>query len=177
MAASNKTWENIVYKLIILIFVLITGYFGGIVYIKLTATDKSNPISLKINDISKNNRLDSLAVIKLENEIKLVENKNDGRFEVLTWSATLLISLLVILMGVNFISSNAKAEDTARDEIDKKTTEIVNSFNLKLENELKRISIRGDELIVKMEEIQMNAERDWESLNTFISKKTDENES
>ena len=64
-------------------------------------------------------KLDSLINLKLENDIKLVEEKNDGRFEVLTWSATLLITLLALFITINFIVSVSKVREIVDVELDK----------------------------------------------------------
>jgi hypothetical protein len=60
-------------------------------------------------------RLDSLSNLKLESAISSVEKKNDGRFEVLTWSAVLVLTLLAAFAGLNYVASLAKIKEIVTD--------------------------------------------------------------
>ncbi|MEY4539300.1 MAG: hypothetical protein RLZZ306_1057, partial [Bacteroidota bacterium] len=53
-------------------------------------------------------KLDSIATLKLQNSIDLIESKNNGRFEVLTWSAYLVVLLFISFMTLNVIISTGK---------------------------------------------------------------------
>lgn len=158
MNDKKTSWEKIVYGLVGLIFGILLGFVSSLVYIGVKSNSQANiiEISNKIKDNVKDSKLDSLAIVKLENEIRLVERKNDGRFEVLTWSAGLLVAILVVLMGVNFISSNAKAEDSARDEIDRKAAD----FKDKMTEELNKVK----EFVSGFDDLRLKAESDFQSI-------------
>lgn len=127
----NKKYSA--YKIALyLAIALIFGFWIGFLYFKMLNTGNEDFRVLKIEIVQDNviksatvkAKLDSIVGLKLENDIKLVEEKNDGRFEVLTWSATLLITLLALFITVNFIVSISKVREIVDIELDKRTQEI-----------------------------------------------------
>ncbi len=125
---SSMNWR-IVSNLIIACFI---GFIIGFVTFKVTTKIDSIPQGVKYEIIASNitdntaikAKLDSLNTIRLENLIALVEKKNDGRFEVLTWSAVLVLTLLAAFITINFIISSAKVKEIVDIEIDRKTEDL-----------------------------------------------------
>ena len=72
-------------------------------------------------------KLDSLQYLKLENAIQQVEKKNDGRFEVLTWSSVLVLTVIALLLTINFFVSESKVKELVDKAIDEKTNKIIAS--------------------------------------------------
>ena len=94
----------------------------------------------------------------LAKSVSEVKERNDGRFEVLTWAAGIMIVVIIAMLSVNFYTSNLKAEDVARDTIDKKTEDIRND----LQREIDKIKVIGKE----MENLRLQAETDFQAVLT-----------
>lgn len=104
-------------------------------------------------------KMDSIATLKVQNDIQLVEKKNDGRFEVLTWSASLLITLLAIFITFNFIVSSSKVKELVDEEMDKRNKEMVQANN-KLQKKYKLE-------IEKIEELSKKAKKAFEEIIAY----------
>ena len=99
-------------------------------------------------------KLDSLQYLKLENAIQQVEKKNDGRFEVLTWSSAFVLTVIVLLLTVNFFVSSSKVKELVDEAIDEKTSKILKKANKTLADiEEQKIAI---EKKVEEAEIELN---------------------
>jgi cytoskeletal protein RodZ len=147
----QKNWRYIALGLII----FFCGFLIGFTYFKVVSGLEVVSQNIKHEIILKNPqnidlklKLDSLSNLRLENAIALVEKKNDGRFEVLTWSAVLVLTLLAAFITVNFIISSAKVREIVDIEIDKKNEEIRNKNEDSMaiiESRMEEIDKLGDE--------------------------------
>lgn len=165
-----NNWKSISYFLITLLIGIFVGFAAFTVWD--TSHQSSNiPQFEIIQDVASKGktiktRLDSLANIKLQYEIQLVEKKNDGRFEVLTWSSVLVLTLLLVFITVNFIISSAKVRELVDIEIEKKTDEIKKKTDSLIEiyeAKFKEISKLENELGTKTAE----AEKVFEEMKKY----------
>ena len=112
---------------VLVLFGFFAGCEGKSIMNILASTSQPKEYGYSIADTRLKTKADTVAMLRLETAIAAVERKNDGRFEVLTWSAALLITLLVIFISVNFIISQAKVKELVEEAIDKKTGDIQKS--------------------------------------------------
>ena len=117
--------------IIISLFAFFAGYEGRSIVNIFTSDLQPKEYGYSITDTRLKTKADTVAMLRLETAIAAVERKNDGRFEVLTWSAALLITLLVIFISFNFIVSQSKVKELVEEAIDKKTADISQSMNAK----------------------------------------------
>ena len=117
--------------IIISLFAFFAGYEGRSIVNIFTSDLQPKEYGYSITDTRLKTKADTVAMRRLETAIAAVERKNDGRFEVLTWSAALLITLLVIFISFNFIVSQSKVKELVEEAIDKKTADISQSMNAK----------------------------------------------
>lgn len=123
-----ESWKNTSLSLIF----LIVGIAIGFIYFKVITIGSQDFSVIKVNIVkdsitteqSVKAKLDSILGLKIQNDIQLVEKKNDGRFEVLAWSSVLVLTLLLVFITINFIVSSSKVRELVDEEIDRRTEEI-----------------------------------------------------
>lgn len=125
---NQQNWQFICYLLISFLVGLTVSFIAYRVMYSSSGDIKEIKIEIVADSTHTEKRikakLDSLLTIKLQNDIQLVEKKNDGRFEVLTWSSVLVITLLLVFITINFIVSSAKVREIVDTEMDKRTDDI-----------------------------------------------------
>lgn len=107
------------------------------------------------NKVLKEAKMDSLSILKLQNSIDLISQKNDGRFEVLGWGAALLISIFVAFLTFNAIVSTGKVRELVDSEIEKKSTSLETQLSTKL-TELNNIVARAEDELNTLRTIVQN---------------------
>lgn len=117
--------ENFQYYALVAVIFFIIGIFFNFHFF----APKINHVKYEISVVEQKNKktvkIDSIAMLKLENMIAQVEKKNDGRFEVLTWSSAFIITIIALLLTINFFVSASKVKELVDDEIEKRTSDIV----------------------------------------------------
>ena len=99
-------------------------------------------------------KIDSLSVLKLQNSIDLVVQKNDGRFEVLTWGSAIVITIFIAFLTFNVIVSTGKVREVVDAEIEKKSANLDKIFADKLK---------------ELDDMIKNAEEELSELRTVIN--------
>jgi uncharacterized membrane-anchored protein YhcB (DUF1043 family) len=126
--SNSFDWKRTTYILIALMIGALVGFLASQLVDKNATHSATKIYEITPNDVKKGvvvkAKIDSVAILKLQNEILLVEKKNDGRFEVLTWSSVLVMTLLLVFITVNFIVSSSKVREIVDIEIDKRTEDI-----------------------------------------------------
>lgn len=100
-------------------------------------------------------KMDSLSILKLQNSIDLISQKNDGRFEVLGWGAALLISIFVAFLTFNAIVSTGKVRELVDSEIEKKSASLETQLSTKL-TELNTIVLKAEDELNTLRTIVQN---------------------
>ncbi len=115
-------------------------------------------------------KLDSILTLKLQNDIQLVEKKNDGRFEVLTWSSVLVITLLLVFATINFIISSSKVKEVVDSEMDKKFDEIeskAEKFIGDIKSKTETFTKTYEKQLIEIEELVENAKKESEKVKDY----------
>ncbi len=131
---TYSSWKIAFYVLLGIMLAMMTGYASY----KLFSVSNPSPQVVRHDIIitSKDSAkivFDSLSVIRLENAIGLVEKKNDGRFEVLTWATVLIITLLAGFITINFIVSSTRVKEIVDEKVDEKIKGIQDKISEKYE--------------------------------------------
>lgn len=137
----------------IIVFTFLLGYFSNGLFSswKLNSTQNTHEIKLVFTQQKGFNlvKVDSLAILKLQNSIDLIETKNNGRFEVLTWAAYLVIILFVSFMTFNVVISTGKVKEVVDNEIEKKSKKLEKLLSSKLV-EFNDLAVKAEKEITKL---------------------------
>jgi hypothetical protein len=138
--------KHIIYAFLLWISSSVFGVVANNIYHKCYDIDKTTHFEIVVSTLRDSSivkaRLDSLSNLKLESAIASVEKKNDGRFEVLTWSAVLILTLLAALAAFNFIASSLQVKEEVDIALEKRFVKMQEDFNSQLktaENEVQTI--------------------------------------
>jgi hypothetical protein len=155
------------------------GFLGNKIYATTEKIDKVAHFEVIVSTTKEASnvkaRLDSLSNLKLESAIAMVEKKNDGRFEVLTWSAVLVLSLLGAFTVFSFVESKSKIRQIVDDELENKSAKIQKEFNdllsdIKSKSDLFEKNIQ--ENTDKFEELINDAEKSHEKTLDYLTSLT-----
>jgi uncharacterized membrane protein YjfL (UPF0719 family) len=131
---TSNSWKTSFVGLVILVCSTFVGYAT---YRFLRATDRVETVVH--HEISGSNcvvKMDSLNIMRLENLISNVAQKNDGRFEVLTWATVLIITFLAAFITINFIMTAARVKEI----VDEKITEKTGDLNAQIQKKLEEVT-------------------------------------
>jgi uncharacterized membrane protein YjfL (UPF0719 family) len=160
------TWKGSTYAILLFILGIIVGFLFNKVNSKIESINKTQRFEIVTSNSRDSSitqmRLDSLNSLRLENTINSIEKKNDGRFEVLTWSSVLVITLLLAFITINFIVSAAKVKEVVDFEIDKRSDEITKRLNLQFDN--------VEKLVNKISNIAIEAEEKLNEINSLLAR-------
>jgi NADH:ubiquinone oxidoreductase subunit 5 (subunit L)/multisubunit Na+/H+ antiporter MnhA subunit len=148
MVSKIKNFQY--YGLVAIVF-FIFGIFCNSQFIVPKINHTSYEMTFVEQKDKKTIKIDSITILKLENAIAQVEKKNDGRFEVLTWSSTLILAILGILLAINFFVSEAKVKEI----IDKKHEDIISNIE-KQKSELNTLIEDIENIRTSIETMQNN---------------------
>lgn len=117
----------------IIVFCFTIGFFASFLLMKYIVESSRDIKEIKIIEVTTKGssplKIDTLSVLKLQNSIDLVAQKNDGRFEILGWGAALVIAMFVAFLTFNVIVSTGKVKEIVDEEIDKKSEKIEETLN------------------------------------------------
>lgn len=115
MGFINKN-TNLITNILMLCLIIIFGYQSFLMKESVKSTHKLKIITQNNKLIKKDNILRNDL---LQTEIKRIEDINDKRFELLSWSLGILFSILTVFITFQFVISKGIVRDITYEELNK----------------------------------------------------------